>query len=180
MITRSRVTVRRLEQIDVPAVLEIISDCRREYKLERRVQSVLEPSDHALFDIYQRPRSAYFVAVVAGEVAGGAGIAPLADGHRSTCELQRMYLRKLHRGTGIGHALLTQCLQSAWEFKFEQCYAETITEMTIAIAFYERHGFRRLNAPVGATGNGHNDCWLVLALREQLRDPNKRHSRADP
>jgi putative acetyltransferase len=162
-----RVTLRRLEHTDVGAILEIISDCRREYGLENRVQAILEPSDYALFEVYQRLRSAYFVAVVDGEIAGGAGVAPLADSGGSMCELHRMYLRRAYRGVGVGRALLARCLQVAQEFQFEYCYAETISEMTTAIAFYDRHGFRRLMGPVGRSGHNHNNCWMVLDLREQ-------------
>jgi putative acetyltransferase len=75
-----------------------------------------------------------------------------------------MYLSPESRGTGIGQALLDQCLTGAREFGFGQCYAETIAEMKAALAFYERNGFRRLSKPLGDTGHRHNDCWLLLTL----------------
>lgn len=167
MIGNQPFTVRPLEHCDVHAVLGVIGDCRREYGLENRVQAILEPSDHRLFDIYRRRRSAYFVALVKDDIVGGAGIARLPDSDGSTCELQRMYLRPASRGLGIGHALLTHCLEAATQFEYQRCYAETISEMATAIAFYERHGFHHLNAPIGQTGHNHNDCWMLLDLHVQ-------------
>jgi len=165
MIGNEPLILRALEPSDVHAVLSVIGDCRKEYGLENRVPAILEPSDHRLFDIYQRRRSAYFVALVNGDILGGAGIARLPDSDGSTCELQRMYLRRARRGLGIGHALLAQCLQAARRFQYERCYAETISTMGTAIAFYERHGFHRLRAPIGQTGHHHNDCWMLLDLQ---------------
>ena len=164
MLGQQRFTVRRLEAPDVHAVLKIISDCRREYGLENRVQEILEPSDHDLFETYRSRRSTYFVAVTENEVVGGAGISRLPGTDGSICELQRMYLRRASRGLGIGRALLQQCVGAARQFGYQQCYAETILEMTTAIAFYQRHGFSRLQAPLGESGHSHNDCWFLLQL----------------
>jgi putative acetyltransferase len=164
MIGGRELTIRRLEAPDVHSVLSIISACRREYGLEDRVQALLEPSDRNLYETYRRRRSAYFVALVGDEVVGGAGIGRLTADDNSRCELQRMYLRRPSRGLGIGHALLEQCLQTARAFQYRYCYAETISDMTTAIAFYERHGFRHLNAPIGQAVHSHNDCWMLLDL----------------
>jgi len=165
MNVRTQVVVRPLEAADVSAILGIISGCRREYGLEGRVDSILERADYEILDVYQRERSRYFVAVIGGDIAGGGGIAPLGGDDRQTCELQRMYLRPANRHLGVGRALLTACIEEARRLRFEHCYAETIAEMTTALSFYERHGFCRLEAPVGRTGHGHNDRWMMLDIR---------------
>jgi putative acetyltransferase len=167
----NRCEVRRLQLADVPELLEIIRSARAEYGLAERVPALLEPTDYRLLDHYRRKRSAYFVARVAGEVAGGAGIYPLINGDWTTCELQRMYLRSAYRGGGIGQTLLDACLQTARDLGFEHCYAETISEMSSAIRFYERNGFTRCLQPIGDTGHGHNDCWLMLKLRGRAARP---------
>jgi putative acetyltransferase len=159
-----RFEVRPLAASDVDDALEIIADVRREWGLLSRVDTLLEPSDYALFDFYQRPLSAYFVALDDGRIAGGAGISALTGGDGNTCELQRMYLRAEQRGTGLGQSLLNACLDAARRLGYKRCYAETVSEMTAALAFYKRNGFRRLDAPVGETGHAHNDCWLMLDL----------------
>jgi putative acetyltransferase len=160
----SQVLIRRLEADDVSAILTIISACRREYGLEGRVDSVLEPADYAILEAYQRERSSYFVAVIDGNIAGGAGIAPLGGADLQTCELQRMYLSPGYRHRGVGRALLAACIEEAERYEFKYCYAETIAEMVTALSFYERHGFRRLEAPIGQTGHNHNDRWMMLQI----------------
>ena len=114
---------------DVPAMVSIIETTRREYGVQRRIQSVLELSDRDLYTTYQGLRSDYFVATHAGAPAGGGGIAPLAGAGAETCELQRMYLSARHRGKGVGRLLLNECLRRAAVLRFRKCYAETIWEM---------------------------------------------------
>ena len=165
-----RVLIRALEPADVPALLTIIADARREYGIADRGVELLEPADRALYATYQRQRSLYFVALLGGEIVGGAGVAPLPGADPLTCELQRMYLRKDTRGRGVGGALLDRCLVAARQFLYVRCYLETITQMQAALAFYGRHGFRDLQAPLGRTGHEHNDRWLVRPLRASARE----------
>jgi putative acetyltransferase len=162
-VTPLSYSVRRLMRADEPAMLGIIESVRREFGVQRRIQSLLEPSDLDLYTTYQQPHSAYFVATFAGIHAGGAGLAPLAAAGEATCELQRMYVSTRHRRRGVGQLLLNECLRRAASLRFRKCYAETISEMKEAISFYEANGFRRLPAPL-AGGHEFTDCWLLLDL----------------
>jgi putative acetyltransferase len=164
MPTANAFQIRRLQPDDVHQLLELIKSVRREFGLSSRVTELLEPRDYAVLDVYRNRRSAYFVAVVGKQVLGGAGIFPLVDEDWGTCELQRMYLRSPYRGCGIGQSLLDVCIETARSLGFERCYAETVSEMSTAIAFYERNGFRPLTVPIGGTGHRHNDCWLMLDM----------------
>jgi hypothetical protein len=56
-----------------------------------------------------------------------------------------------------GQSLLNACIGFAQSKGFDRCYAETISEMTGAIAFNRCNGFRKLKAPIGQTNHGHND-----------------------
>jgi putative acetyltransferase len=169
MPTADRLTIRPIELADVPALLTIIADARREYGIAERGVDLLEPSDRAIYANYHRQRTLYFVAQLDGEVVGGAGIAPLSGADPLTCELQRMYLRADARGRGIGDALLERCLSAAKQFLYVRCYLETIAQMRGAIEFYGRHGFRDLQAPLGNTAHQHNDRWMMRALRASAR-----------
>lgn len=162
--------IRLIEPADVPAMLTIIAQSRAEYGLGERGVELLEPADRALYHTYQRQRSLYFVALIDGQVVGGAGIAPLHGADPLTCELQRMYLRRDARGRGIGEALLQHCLKAARQFLYVRCYLETISQMQAALAFYSRNGFKELNSPHGSTGHEHNDRWLMRPLRASARD----------
>ena len=160
-----RLEIRPIELAHVPALLQIIAETRGEYGIADKGVPLLEPADHALYATYQRQRTLYFVALLDGEVVGGAGVAPLAGADPLTCELQRMYLRRDARGRGIGDALLQRCLAAAKQFLYVRCYLETVTQMHAALEFYGRHGFRDLQAPVGRTGHEHNDRWMMRPLR---------------
>ncbi len=161
--------IRPIDPADVPALLHIIADSRREYGIADRGVEVLEPADRALYETYQRQRTLYFVAISDGEVLGGAGVAPLAGADPLTCELQRMYLRSDARGRGIGEALLQRCMAAARQFLYVRCYLETVAQMQGALQFYSRHGFVNLRAPLGRTGHEHNDRWMMRPLRASAR-----------
>ena len=164
-----RLQIRPIEPADVPALLTIIADSRAEYGIAERGVELLEPADHALYASYQHQRTLYFVALLGGEVVGGAGVAPLAGADPLTCELQRMYLRPDARGRGIGDALLERCLDAARQFLFVRCYLETVAQMHAALEFYGRHGFRDLQSRLGRTNHEHNDRWLMRPLRASAR-----------
>jgi putative acetyltransferase len=164
-MTKPRLDIRPLEPADVPALLTIIAGSRAEYGIAAKGVELLEPADRDLYATYQRQRTLYFVALENGEIVGGAGVAPLSGADPLTCELQRMYLRADARGRGIGDALLQRCIAAAKQFLYVRCYLETVTQMRPALEFYGRHGFRDLQAPLGRTGHGHNDRWMMRPLR---------------
>ena len=170
MTPPNRLQIRLIEPADVPALLTIIADSRAEYGIGGKGVELLEPADRALYGTYQRQRSLYFVALLDGEIVGGAGVAPLVGADPLTCELQRMYLRRDVRGRGIGNALLEQCVKAAKQFLYVRCYVETVTQMHEALEFYGRHGFRDLTSRLGETGHGHNDRWMVRPLRASARE----------
>ncbi|MCC7097645.1 MAG: GNAT family N-acetyltransferase [Thermomonas sp.] len=113
---------------------------------------------------YAPPRHAYFVVERDGRVLGGAGVAPLAGADASICELRKMYFLPEARGIGAGTAMMTRCLEAARGFGFSQCYLETLTGMDAAMRLYERSGFQRIDAPLGATGHGGCDRFYRLVL----------------
>jgi putative acetyltransferase len=131
------ILIRPIVPADVPALLAIIATGGTE---------LVEPADRALYSNYQRSRALYFVALVAGEVMGGAGVAPLAGADPHTCELQRLVVRNGARRRGIGEALLRHCLAAAKQFLYVRCYFEAGARGQVARRFYARHGFRELAA----------------------------------
>ncbi len=113
---------------------------------------------------YAAPRSAYFVVEVDGIVLGGGGIAPLAGGDGTTCELRKMYFLPELRGRGAGQALMTCCLDAARGHGYARCYLETLQQMTAAQKLYEANGFVRIAAPCGATGHFACDAYYQRDL----------------
>jgi putative acetyltransferase len=127
---------------------------------------------------YAAPRAAYFVVERDGLVLGGGGIAPLAGGHESICELRKMYFLPEIRGFGLGRALLRRCLEAARSFGYRTCYLETLGGMDAAAALYAKLGFERLRQPMGATG--HFGCNRYYALDLERHHDAHRDGEREP
>jgi putative acetyltransferase len=59
---------------------------------------------------------------------------------------------------------MRRSLDAARAFGFKRCYIETLTGMNAAMRLYERNGFRRIEAPLGATGHGGCDIFYIMEL----------------
>lgn len=118
--------------------------------------AINDPEVDWMSQAYAQPRCAYFVVERDGLVLGGGGVAPLTGGDPDVCELRKMYFLQALRGLGAGAAMMAKCLESARSLGFKTCYLETLSGMDAAMRLYEKSGFQRLAAPMGATG--HNGC----------------------
>lgn len=156
--------IRPVAPGDDAAVAAIIREVMPEFGASGAGFAINDPEVDWMHRAYSAPRSRYFVVEVDGTVVGGAGVAPLEGGDGDTCELRKMYFLPRARGIGAGAALMAQCLQAAREFGFRRCYIETLHGMDAAMRLYERTGFRRLDAPLGATGHGGCNAFYLLDL----------------
>lgn len=109
-------------------------------------------------------RSQYLVALLDGQVVGGAGIAPFLQ-HGEICELKKLFLLPSSQGLGIGKALTQACLTFAIEQGYQQCYLDTLSSMQAAIALYEQLGFSHLKQPLAGTLHGGCDVWMLKNLQ---------------
>jgi putative acetyltransferase len=159
-----RFVIRPIEPGDDAAMAAIIRKVMPEFGADGEGFAISDPEVDWMSQAYSRPRSACFVVEVEGHVAGGGGIAPLVGGDVATCELQKMYFLREARGLGAGAALMALCLSSAREFGFERCYLETLGGMDAAMRLYERSGFGRIEAPMGATGHGGCNTFYLREL----------------
>lgn len=165
--------IREIQPGDNRAVERIIRVCLKEFGGDRKGTAWCDPDLGRFSEIYSRPGCKYWVAVdEAGAVVGGSGIGPLA-GVEGVCELQKMYCLPAARGTGIAHRLMTRCLDYA-RTAYRICYLETFSNMLAARKFYTRHGFTRLDAPMGGTGHFSCDVWCAKALNGALVLPYTR------
>jgi putative acetyltransferase len=126
--------------------------------------AISDPEVDWMSRAYDAPRSAYFVVERDGVVVGGGGVAPLEGGDAGTCELRKMYFLPEARGLGAGAAMMARCLDAARGFGFAHCYLETLCGMDAAMKLYERSGFRRIGAPLGATGHGGCNTFYLRDL----------------
>lgn len=157
--------IRPIEQCDDAAMAAIIRSVMTDCGAVGPGFSINDAEVDFLSRAYSAPRSAYFVlADASGQVHGGAGVAPLAGGGDDVCELRKMYFLATGRGQGHGDRMLARCFDTARDAGFRRCYLETLASMTAAARLYERHGFRRVAAPLGATGHFTCDRWYLREL----------------
>jgi putative acetyltransferase len=114
-----------------------------------------------MFEAYQNQKQAYFVAELGGNIVGGSGIKGLKGSDACICELQKLYLLPAARGLGIGRALTEKCIEFAIREGYKKCYLETFPNMQSAINLYVKLGFKELDSPLGNTGHGGCDVWMV-------------------
>lgn len=163
-MTTPRITVRPIEARDDAAIAAIIRTVMPEFGAVGCGFAIADPEVDWMHRAYAAPRCAYFVVERDGVVEGGGGIAPLEGGDADTCELRKMYFLPSVRGLGAGTALMARCLDAARAAGFTRCYLETLTGMDAAMRLYERSGFARIAAPMGATGHGGCNTFYLRAL----------------
>ena len=156
--------IRPITPADDVAMAAIIRAVMPEFGAIGEGFAINDPEVDWMSRAYAQPRSAYFVVERDGVVLGGGGVAALDGGDGDTCELRKMYFLPQARGLGAGSAMMERCLQAARGFGFTHCYLETVCVMDAAMRLYERSGFRRIYAPMGASGHGGCNTFYLLVL----------------
>lgn len=157
-------TIRPITPADDPVVAAVIRSVMMEYGASGEGFSINDAEVEHMAEAYGGPRAAYFVVTDGTRVVGGGGIAHLDGGESDVCELKKMYFLPEARGVGMGRTLLARCLDAARERGYTRCYLETMSVMREARRMYERAGFTKIDAPMGATGHFSCDAWYVQAL----------------
>lgn len=157
-------TLRPIQAGDDDAMARIIRSVMSDYGATGEGYSSEDAEVAEMSTAYAGPRHAYFVLEQDNAVIGGAGIGPLAGGDQETCELRKMYLLATGRGQGLGQKLLDQCLTTARDLGYSQCYLETLGRMREARRLYVKNGFAPLTNAVGNTGHSGCDSWMIKAL----------------
>lgn len=100
--TTPPVQVRPIEAKDNSGIAAVIREVSAEHGLTAdKGYAVADPILDTLFEVYNQPRSAYWVVEMEGKIVGGGGISQLAGGDNQTAELQKMYLSSVLRGKGL-------------------------------------------------------------------------------
>ncbi|MBS1667670.1 MAG: GNAT family N-acetyltransferase [Bacteroidetes bacterium] len=120
-------------------------------------------TDH-LFELFQREKCIYHVAIIDNQIVGGAGIYTSDGLTADTCELVKMYLKSTARGLGLGKKLIEQCIEFAKAKGFKYVYIESMPELKKALGIYEKFGFRYIDGPIGNTGHFGCDVWMLKEL----------------
>ena len=89
---------------------------------------------------YAPPDGALVLALIGGEAAGCAALRRF-DADRA--EAKRLYVRPQFRGQGVGRALLDWVIGEARGMGYRELVGDTIPQMAVALAMYDRAGFER-------------------------------------
>jgi putative acetyltransferase len=157
--------IRPIKQSDNLELAKIIRATLTEFGANHPGTVYYDSSTDALFELFQKPQSVYYVAETEeGKIVGGGGIFPTDGLPKDTCELVKMYLLPEVRGKGLGGMIIVKCLQTAKDLGFDQIYIESMPELVQALKVYERFGFKYLSAPLGDSGHFGCALWMIKEL----------------
>ena len=83
-------TIRLIQPRDNKALAVIIRDSLAEFGANKPGTVFYDPTTDHLFELFQTPKSIYYVAVINNELVGGGGIFPSPGLPDDTCELVKM------------------------------------------------------------------------------------------
>lgn len=157
--------LRPMRPEDNPKMARIIREVMTEFNTVGPGYSINDPEVDHMFEAYQdAATSRYFVLEIEGEVVGGGGIGPLANGDRTVCELRKMYFLPEARGRGWGRKMVEKCLTAARDLGYKRCYLETVERMETANLLYKKMGFEALCGRMGDTGHGGCDTYFAKEI----------------
>lgn len=162
-VSKNNIVIREIKAEDDAQVAAVIRDVLIEFGVPKVGTAYEDVALDCMTKTYSTPKMVYYVLDDNGKVIGGAGIAPL-EGEADVCELQKMYFLPEARGTGLGSAMMTKCLEKAKELGFKKCYLETLPYMKAATKLYGKVGFETLEAPMGNTGHYSCNVWMIKEL----------------
>ena len=158
------IKLRTIQKEDNVQLAQIIRDTLTEFKANKPGTVYYDETTDQLFELFQKPGSIYYVALMDDEIVGGGGIYPSDGLPNGTCELVKMYLLPEARGIGLGKRIIEECLAFAKEKGYSQVYIESMPELENALKVYEKFGFKYISAPLGNTGHHGCEKWMLLSL----------------
>lgn len=158
------IVIRPIAKADNPVLADLIRKVFREFDLARPGTVYTDPTTDHLFELFETPGSAYWVAEEDGVLLGGCGVFPTDKLPSGCAELVKFYLTAASRGKGIGRKLLRQCFQSAAALGYRQLYLESFPEFAKAVNMYQKAGFRQIPAALGNSGHYACTIWMVKDL----------------
>lgn len=136
--------IREATPADGDAIRAIVSETLAEFGFPVESDGV----DSDLDDVplgYQKLGGTFRVIVDDdGAVVGCGGLYPVAP---KAVELRKMYFRPAIRGQGMGRKLLDDLIAEASRRNFGRIELETASNLTTAIALYQRAGFIETEGP---------------------------------
>lgn len=165
MITKeSSLKIRKIQPTDNIQVAKVIKEVMTSFDCVGEGYSISDPEVDNMYESYNNEKSVFFVIADQDKIYGCGGIAPLAGGDESVCELKKMYFFSEIRGQGFGRQMMDLCLAEAKRLGYKKCYLETVERMARANKLYARYGFKKLANQEGSTGHCGCDTFYVKEL----------------
>jgi len=158
------ITIEKIKPAHNAAIATIIRTVLSEFGANKPGTVYFDPTTDDLYQLFQAPKSHYFIATINGSIVGGAGIYPTAALPNGYCELVKLYLLNEARGLGLGKKLMQHCFTKAIEEGYTNIYLETLPELTNAVGLYENMGFTYLTQPLGNSGHFGCNIWMQKKL----------------
>ena len=158
-------SLRNIESRDNIALAKIVRNTLAEFGANHPGTVYYDTTTDALFELFQKKGSIYFVVEKKGLLLGGAGLYPSDGLPPATGELVKMYLLPEARGLGLGKLLIENVLLFARNSGYKKIYIETMPELKKAMNVYEKFGFTYLKGPLGNTGHTGCSIWMLLELK---------------
>ena len=131
------VSIRDYHARDHASVVSLVVDTLAEFGFSSQVGGI-ERDLQEIQERYSGARAGFWVAEASGEVVGTVAIRPK---RADTCELKRLYVRPVQRGTGLGQRLYVHAESFARGAGFERVWLDSSRRFAKAHRLYERNGF---------------------------------------
>jgi len=159
-----QIKIRIIEAKDNASLAQLIRRTLKEFGANHPGTVYFDNSTDHLFEMFDTPRSVYYVAELNKDIVGGGGIFPTAGLPGDTCELVKMYLYPQVRGIGLGSMLIQKCIHFAKEAGYKKIYIETMPELKQALKTYEKFGFDYIDHALGNSGHFGCELWMMKRL----------------
>jgi putative acetyltransferase len=157
------VIYREIAPNDNEAIAKVIKTTFEEFGIDKPGTVYTDPTTTTLYQLFQMPKSIYWIAEENNVIIGGCGIFPTKELPVGYAELVKFYVSNASRGKGIGNALMQKSLTSAKAMGYTHLYLETFGILEKAVSLYIRNGFTPLPAPLG--NSGHYACTIWMKCR---------------
>ncbi len=154
------IAIRPIEKKDNLQLAQIIRAVFVEHAAPRVGTAYADASTDHLFELFETPNAALWVAEVEGEVMGCGGLFPTEGLGEDCLELVKFYLSPKGRGKGIGKMLLEKSIHLARSSGYKSIYIESLPHYATAVKMYEKAGFEYIPASLG--NSGHTACNIFM------------------
>lgn len=160
----NKIIITAIEEKDNRAVAALIRKTLEEFDIPKQGTVYSDPTTDDLYQLFQAPRSVFYVAYRGDELTGCCGIYPTEGLPDGCAELVKFYVADSARGLGIGKTLMQRSVDFAKQSGYRQLYLESFPGFTTAIAMYKKCGFQSLEHSLGNSGHTSCNVWMTMNL----------------